>query len=182
MRPGPLLVRHLAEQAAFLAPAEFAATLGASFVFVRLDEHDAQTPPPIAQHRPLAAEPAEDDEATKTLVSSRWIVPEGRGSASVYLVPTLPPPPATLVLGRSSSCEVHIGVRSVSRRHATLEWRAAGLTLRDVDAENGTWVNGHRVRKEPALLRPLDLVTLADVRLLFLDVKTLFEGLAVLSD
>ncbi|MFZ9888283.1 MAG: FHA domain-containing protein [Myxococcota bacterium] len=177
---GPLLVRQLAEQAAFMTPGQFATALGCAFAFLRLDEHDESAPREV-HHREVSTE-REEDEETKTLVSSRWVVPKARGNATVFLVPSTAASLATLTVGRASSCEVLVDVRSISRRHAALGIDNTGPTLRDLESENGTFVNGHRLRRDAALLRPLDIVTLADVRLLFLDMNTLYDGLAVLSD
>jgi DNA-binding NtrC family response regulator len=50
-----------------------------------------------------------------------------------------------VLLGHSRACDVVVPDALVSRRHAVLELREAGLWLKDLDSTNGTRVNGLRV-------------------------------------
>jgi pSer/pThr/pTyr-binding forkhead associated (FHA) protein len=52
---------------------------------------------------------------------------------------------ATLVLGRSRSCELVFADDTVSRRHAELTTADGRWILRDLGSSNGTWINGRRV-------------------------------------
>jgi hypothetical protein len=51
--------------------------------------------------------------------------------------------PKTIV-GRTAECDLRLPVGTVSRRHAELEWTEEGWRVRDLQSENGTWVNGER--------------------------------------
>lgn len=51
----------------------------------------------------------------------------------------------TLVVGRSSACDVPIRDLTVSRHHAEVEAAAAGLRVRDLGSTNGTFINGVRI-------------------------------------
>ncbi len=57
-------------------------------------------------------------------------------------------------IGRSSECGIRINEPAFAERHARLEPHQDGVLLRDLGSEQGTVVNGHRVRD--ALLRPGD--------------------------
>lgn len=48
-------------------------------------------------------------------------------------------------MGRAASCDVHLLDDKVSREHCVFEPTEAGLTVRDLNSRNGTWVNGVRV-------------------------------------
>jgi len=51
----------------------------------------------------------------------------------------------TLVVGRSSACDVPIRDLTVSRHHGEIEAAAAGLRVRDLGSTNGTFINGVRI-------------------------------------
>ena len=51
----------------------------------------------------------------------------------------------TLVVGRSSACDVPIRDLTVSRHHGEVEAAAAGLRVRDLGSTNGTFINGVRI-------------------------------------
>jgi len=51
--------------------------------------------------------------------------------------------PKTTV-GRTAECDLRLPVGTVSRRHAEVEWTEEGWRIRDLQSENGTWVNSER--------------------------------------
>ncbi len=61
-----------------------------------------------------------------------------------------------LVIGRSTTCDVFIPDRRLSRRHARLFAEDDRLLVEDLDSHNGTYVNGKRVSR--AQLYPSDVV------------------------
>jgi FHA domain/Domain of unknown function (DUF1707) len=65
---------------------------------------------------------------------------------------------ASLLIGRSSACQLVLGDDTVSRRHAELRVQDDCWVLRDLGSSNGTWVNGRRVVE--AEVRPGDVVQL----------------------
>ncbi|HEX5782121.1 MAG TPA: DUF1707 and FHA domain-containing protein [Solirubrobacteraceae bacterium] len=65
---------------------------------------------------------------------------------------------ASLLIGRSSACQLVLADDTVSRRHAELRVEDGCWVLRDVGSSNGTWVNGRRVIE--AEVRPGDVVQL----------------------
>ncbi|MCP4501318.1 MAG: FHA domain-containing protein [Deltaproteobacteria bacterium] len=63
----------------------------------------------------------------------------------------------TMVLGRDAAADIHLDNRALSRRHAQLEKRGAAIWIRDLDSQNGTFVNGERI-DEPQPLNTGDVV------------------------
>jgi hypothetical protein len=51
-----------------------------------------------------------------------------------------------ITVGRGPDMDVPIWDRSVSRRHARIEWRRTSWAMRDLESTNGTRVNGARLR------------------------------------
>ncbi len=78
----------------------------------------------------------------------------------------LPPEGRSLFIGRDASqCEIAITTsRKLSRKHAQIIiYDKMGLLI-DMDAKNGTFVNGEKIKKKA--LHPGDVARLADVRFL----------------
>ena len=63
-----------------------------------------------------------------------------------------------LRLGRSSSCDIAIKSIELSRSHCIFECVGGGLSVTDLGSENGTYVNGERLEREPRSLRIGDSV------------------------
>ena len=70
-----------------------------------------------------------------------------------------------LSVGRNPSNDVVIATPGASRKHARVERRADAVVIRDLDAGNGTWVNGQRVTER--VLEDGDTIRIGDARLLF---------------
>jgi len=62
----------------------------------------------------------------------------------------------TLVVGRSSGCQIVIDEDGVSRRHCVFTLVKPDVVIRDLDSTNGTYLNGSRIRE--AVVRPGDRV------------------------
>ena len=56
----------------------------------------------------------------------------------------------TVVIGRSSDCDIVVGDPNVSRRHAEVRRVGRGFSLVDLGSTNGTEVNGQRRRQQQA--------------------------------
>lgn len=63
-----------------------------------------------------------------------------------------------VVIGRDPSCDIHVAIDHLSRRHVELEIRSNQLVLKDLGSANGTFVNGNKV--DEATLRPGDKIKL----------------------
>ena len=70
------------------------------------------------------------------------------------------PEQTELLIGRSSSCDIVLADRSVSRRHARLVFRDPTWVIYDLDSTNGTVVNGSHVGR--CQLRAGDRVLLGE--------------------
>jgi hypothetical protein len=66
----------------------------------------------------------------------------------------------SLVIGRDPACEVTIGDRQISRRHARITVTKNGVVLEDLGSKNGTHCNGVRV-DEPVQLNDGDSIQVA---------------------
>src|SRR5262245_48162746 len=71
------------------------------------------------------------------------------------------------VLGRDSTADCVLDVKSVSRRHATIEQRGGQFFIADLGSTNGTLVNGVRIT-EPTQLDAGDRIQVGDEALGFL--------------
>ena len=70
-----------------------------------------------------------------------------------------------LVVGRSSTTDVHIRDAKLSRRHCEIRLTPHGYVLRDLASKNGTFVNGARVTE--ARLRDGDRIQIGLTRMVF---------------
>jgi len=78
-----------------------------------------------------------------------------------------PLPRSLLSIGRDPSNDLVLPDAMVSRRHALVEYRGDGYTLRDCNSSNGSLVNGERVVERA--LEDGDIVAIGTARLLFRD-------------
>ena len=70
------------------------------------------------------------------------------GGKEVLRVPLKGP---TVTIGRDPTCEIHLDNRALSRKHAQLEKRGAAIWVRDLNSQNGTFVNGQKIAAPQAL-------------------------------
>jgi pSer/pThr/pTyr-binding forkhead associated (FHA) protein len=63
----------------------------------------------------------------------------------------------SMTIGRDPQCDLHLDNRALSRRHAQIEKRGAAIWVRDLNSQNGTFVNGERIGN-PMALNAGDLV------------------------
>ncbi|HSE49029.1 MAG TPA: FHA domain-containing protein [Terriglobales bacterium] len=70
-----------------------------------------------------------------------------------------------VVLGRDSASDIRLDHPSVSRAHAEIRRTASGYEVLDKDSDNGTFVNGMRIKRQA--LNPRDKLALGAVQLLF---------------
>jgi len=52
-------------------------------------------------------------------------------------------------IGRALDNDIVVADASVSRHHASIEYRNGGFVLRDLTSQNGTWIGGQRVTEAP---------------------------------
>ncbi|HNQ24041.1 MAG TPA: FHA domain-containing protein [Phycisphaerae bacterium] len=64
-------------------------------------------------------------------------------------------------IGRKEDCDIRVPLAEVSRRHAEIVVENDGVTLRDLGAANGTYLNNRRITEED--LEPGDQVMVGPV-------------------
>ena len=73
------------------------------------------------------------------------------------------------IIGRSPGCDLVVGDRQISRRHARLVRDQEGYLLEDLGSKNGTYLNGARI-EEPERLQDGDEIQVAlAVKMAFLE-------------
>ena len=74
--------------------------------------------------------------------------------------------PEPIVFGRDPACDVSLAADAlVSRRHARVFIRGGQVYVDDLDARNGTFVNGRRARH--SVLRPGDILRIGSTEITF---------------
>lgn len=68
-------------------------------------------------------------------------------------------------LGRSEDNQIQIARPGVSRRHAVVAATSSGFTVKDLQSQNGTFVNGERITERP--LADGDTIMIGDTRIVF---------------
>gem|GEM_PF-1270182 len=69
-----------------------------------------------------------------------------------------------LVIGRSSSCDIHVPDSEMSRRHAEVSRHDGGVVVRDLGSTNGTRVNGSMI-SAPTTLAAGDVITVGNTEI-----------------
>ena len=91
-------------------------------------------------------------------------------------------PPGEYLIGRDSSCHIHVEANNVSRMHARLAFQGHRLMIEDLESANGTRIAGQPVTL-PTLIQNGTEVHIGSARLLFLfSEQTLSKINAALSD
>jgi pSer/pThr/pTyr-binding forkhead associated (FHA) protein len=78
-----------------------------------------------------------------------------------------------VVIGRSSDCDIQLGVTNVSRKHARVVFHNEEYLIEDLESTNGVFVNGIRVVK--CILRNNDQIEIGGVKLVFNEEKILHK-------
>jgi pSer/pThr/pTyr-binding forkhead associated (FHA) protein len=78
-----------------------------------------------------------------------------------------------VVIGRSTECDIQLGVQNVSRRHARVFFHNEEYLIEDLGSTNGVLVNGIKVVK--CVLRNNDQIEIGGVKLVFNEEKRLHK-------
>jgi len=100
-------------------------------------------------------------EQTATNNISQWFVSAQLGKE---LPRAVMPLARRCVIGRQPGLDLTLNSAFVSGRHAELTSLAGRLVIHDLGSRNGTYVNGHRIRR-PVYLGSGDLIRLGDIKL-----------------
>ncbi|MCB9378160.1 MAG: FHA domain-containing protein [Holophagales bacterium] len=130
-----------------------------------------EAPPPEAEEK--SDEESPSPAATKE-VSPSTTSPSGRTvvlvKGKLIAIDTdlgateFPLEPLTFI-GRTPENQIRLNKPAVSRRHAQIAQSETGYVLRDLNSENGSYVNGERVKERP--LADGDRVQIGTVRFVF---------------
>lgn len=102
--------------------------------------------------------------------SLTWTAPTGESRHE------LGDPQTVTVIGRSSSADLRLDDREVSRLHAELRWNGRAWVLLDMDSRNGTYVGPSRVTIGTAL-NDGDVIRCGRTLLTFAALATAWHGL-----
>jgi hypothetical protein len=118
-------------------------------------------PPSTAPVLPVGAETSPSSTAGKTvvLVKGKLIAIDTDLGATEFALEPL------TFIGRTPENQIRLNKPAVSRRHAQIAQSEGGYVLRDLNSENGTYVNGERVKEKP--LGDGDRVQIGTVRFVF---------------
>lgn len=127
-------------------------------------------PPPPGSAAPAVASPADTKELsasgstpatgkTVVLVKGKLIAIDTDLGATEFALEPL------TFIGRTPENQIRLNKPAVSRRHAQIAQSESGYLLRDLNSENGTYVNGERVKERP--LTDGDRVQIGTVRFVF---------------
>jgi len=72
-----------------------------------------------------------------------------------------------LVVGRGPSSDISLTDRNASHKHCRISQERGAYIVYDLDSQNGTWVNGKRVKRKK--LREGDILAIGKTKLLFSD-------------
>lgn len=78
-----------------------------------------------------------------------------------------------VVIGRSTECDIQLGVQNVSRKHARVLFQNEEYLIEDLGSTNGVFVNGIKVVK--CVLRNNDQIEIGGVKLLFNEGKRIHK-------
>jgi len=85
-------------------------------------------------------------------------------------------PGSKMTVGRDAGSRIVLADEKCSRRHAEVEFSAAGWLIRDLDSRNGTRINGARIHGT-ALLATGDVIRIGNLELLFtFDIARSLDG------
>lgn len=117
----------------------------------------------IADEDDLLDRPTSPVEAARRLEPTLVLLYNGLEVSRHLLLPEKP-----VIVGRSKTCDVVIGLLGLSRRHARITWENGVVTVSDLGSQNGTWVNNARIEGAHPLQHG-DLLNFYEYGLLFLE-------------
>ena len=78
-----------------------------------------------------------------------------------------------VVIGRSTECDIQLGVQNVSRKHARVFAHNEEYLIEDLESTNGVFINGIKIVK--CVLRNNDQIDIGGVKLVFNEEKRLHK-------
>ncbi|MGA9335718.1 MAG: FHA domain-containing protein [Rudaea sp.] len=114
-------------------------------------------------HRPAAMASGDDGRTRVRMALPKFLLRgvSGPTFGKTYAVV------GTLIVGRSSECDIAIASDEISRHHAKLQVTPDGVVIEDMGSANGSFVNNQRIHA-PTLLKAGDELRLDTVRFLLM--------------
>lgn len=123
-------------------------------------------PPPEVAAAPVAGTPVGAETSPSAAGGRTVVLSKGKLIAiDTDLGATEFPLEPLNFIGRTPENQIRLNKPAVSRRHAQIAQSDSGYVLRDLNSENGTYVNGERVKEKP--LADGDRVQIGTVRFVF---------------
>jgi hypothetical protein len=116
-------------------------------------------PPPAASGSPAPSGGSGQVGKTVVLTKGKLIAIDTDLGATEFSLEPL------TFIGRTPENQIRLNKPAVSRRHAQIAQSEGGYVLRDLNSENGTYVNGEKVKDRP--LTDGDRVQIGTVRFVF---------------
>ena len=104
--------------------------------------------------------PEEEGDGTMIITNPKITVMVDGKPGQVYALGM-----GTTSIGRSPDNDIHIPEERVSRKHAQIAFGPGGYAIYDLNSENGTYVNGNRIREH--FLMDGDLVLIGTTQFLY---------------
>ncbi len=86
---------------------------------------------------------SKDPTLTRQVQASGWALKANHSALANKIYPLS----ESMIIGRSSSCDITIASAHLSRQHARLSVRDSHLFVQDLDSANGTFLNGQKVQE-----------------------------------
>lgn len=118
-------------------------------------------PPPIQAGQAPGAAPSAPEEVERTLLLPEGMLMMGEEGGK----PVEYPLGMFNYIGRSEENHIRIARAGISRRHAVVRAGPDGFTIRDLQSQNGTFVNGEQVTERR--LADGDRIAIGDAQLVF---------------
>ena len=133
-------------------------------------EHVAMPPVPdgedatVIMQKPDLAPPGDGDDPDGTMIiANPKIICMNHAAEGQVIVLGM----GTTSLGRSPDNDIHITEDRISRKHSQIAFGPGGYAIYDLNSENGTYVNGNRVREH--FLQDGDIIMVGTYKYLYRD-------------
>ena len=118
---------------------------------------------PVLPGEQLAAGQGEDDPDGTMIISNPKIISLNNAIEGQVVVLGM----GTTSIGRSPDNDIHLTEDRISRKHSQIAFGPGGYALYDLNSENGTYVNGNRIREH--FLSDGDIVMVGTYKFLYRD-------------
>lgn len=119
-------------------------------------------PGPMIPPPPMPSARGDDPDGTMIISNPKIIARNNDVEGQVFVLGM-----STTSIGRSPENDVHLTEDRISRKHAQIAFGPGGYAIYDLNSENGTFVNGTRIREH--FLSDGDIVMIGSYKFLYRD-------------